>query len=225
MLKLKKMKKIITALALIAVSSLSAQIKEGSVTYAMIIEGLPADQAAMMGDMETKIFFKNNKSYSEMNSMMYSIKTLSDDNGSLMLMDQMGNKFFVKHTKADLEKETAKAKEPKIEYTNDTKTIAGYECKKAILIINDEKQGEVKSEVWYTEKIANVSGYRSGAATAYKGIKGMMMEFSVNQGPMKIKMVAKEVSTNPVSDDTFIVSTEGYKEMKPEDLKRQSGTK
>ena len=113
------MKKIITVIALIAVSSLSAQIKEGSVTYAMIIEGLPADQAAMMGDMETKIFFKNNKSYSEMNSMMYSVKTLSDDNGSLMLMDQMGNKFFVKHTKADLEKETAKAKEPKIEYTNE----------------------------------------------------------------------------------------------------------
>ena len=84
------MKKLITAVAIFMCAFTYAQT-EGSVTYLMAMEGVPPEQAAMMGDMETKIFYKDKKSLTEMSSMMMSYKTLNDENGSLILMDQMGN--------------------------------------------------------------------------------------------------------------------------------------
>lgn len=219
------MKKLITAAAIFCSVYIFAQ-KEGSVTYVMSMEGLPPEQAAMMGDMETKIFFKDNKTYTEMNSMMYSYKILNDENGQLFLMDQMGNKFFTRTSKAELDKnaEVAKDKEPKIEYVEDAKSIAGFECKKAIVTVNG-KEGEVKTDVWYCEKVPYVSqggGGRRGGEM-FKGLKGMPMEFSIKQGPMNIKMMAKEVSFDKVPDSKFVLSTEGYTEKKMEDLKKEGG--
>lgn len=218
------MKKLITAVAILLCGLSNAQIKEGSVTYVMTIEGLPPEQAAMMGDMETKIFFKGNKTYSEMNSMMMSTKAVSDENGSLVLMDQMGNKNFMRVTKADMDKNDDPSKTPKIEYTSETKTIAGYECKKAIATLST-KDGEVKTDVWYTDKIPYVKQGGRRGGDMFKGLNGMAMEFSMPQGPMKVKMVAKEVSTEAVPDSKFVLSTDGYTEMKMEDLKKQQGTK
>jgi GLPGLI family protein len=216
------MKKLITAAALLLSAFTFAQ-KEGSVTYVMTMEGLPPEQAAMMGDMETKIFYKDKKTYTEMNSMMYSYKIVNDDNGQLFLMDQMGNKFFTRTTKEELDKMAgeSKDKEPKIEYTNETKTIAGYECKKAI-VTSTGKDGETKTDVWYSEKVPYVSqggGGRRGGEM-FKGLKGMPLEFAVKQGQFNIKMSAKEVSFDKVPDSKFVLSTEGYTEKKMDELKK-----
>jgi GLPGLI family protein len=220
------MKKLITAVAILICGFTNAQIKEGSISYIMNIEGLPPEQAAMMGDMETKVYFKENKSLTEMNSMMMNSKALSDDNGNLFLMDQMGNKSFIRTSKAELDKnaEVNKDKEPKIEYTSETKTIAGYECKKANVTIMTQKNEEFKTEVWYTEKITYIrqGGGRKGGEM-FKGLKGLPMEYMIPQGPMKIKMTAKEVSLEAVPDSKFVLTTEGYTEMKMEDLKKQQG--
>lgn len=218
------MKKLITAVAIL-LSAFGYAQKEGSVTYVMTMEGLPPEQAAMMGDMETKVFYKDKKTYTEMNSMMYSYKIVNDENGQLFLMDQMGTKFYTKTTKAELDKlaEEKKDKDPKIEYVDETKTIAGYECKKAI-VTNTGKDGEVKTDVWYCEKVPYISqggGGRRGGEM-FKGLRGMPMEFSVKQGPMNIKMSAKEVSFEAVPDSKFVVSTEGYTERKMEDLKKEA---
>jgi len=220
------MKKLITAVAILICGFTNAQIKEGSISYIMNIEGLPPEQAAMMGDMETKVYFKENKSLTEMNSMMMNSKALSDDSGNLFLMDQMGNKSFIRTSKAELDKnaEVNKDKEPKIEYTSETKTIAGYECKKANVTIMTQKNEEFKTEVWYTEKITYIrqGGGRKGGEM-FKGLKGLPMEYMIPQGPMKIKMTAKEVSLEAVPDSKFVLTTEGYTEMKMEDLKKQQG--
>lgn len=217
------MKKLITAAALLLSAFTFAQ-KEGSVTYVMTMEGLPPEQAAMMGDMETKVYYKDKKTYSEMNSMMYSYKILNDEKGQLFLMDQMGNKFFTRTSKEELDKmaEASKDKDPKIEYTNETKTIAGYECKKAI-VTSTGKEGEIKTDVWYSEKVPYVSQGGGRRGEMFKGLKGMPLEFSMKQGPYNIKMSAKEVSFDKVPDSVFALSTEGYTEKKLDDLKKGAG--
>ena len=152
------MNKLFSTLAVVALSvlSLNAQIKEGSITYAMTIEGLPPEQAAMIGDMENKVTFKNGKSLQEMSSMMFTNQTLTDDKGMVMLMEQMGNKIAVKQTKEEMEKEEAKQKDkpadPKMEYTTETKTIAGYECKKVIVTMVGKDKKEEKMDIWYSDK-------------------------------------------------------------------------
>ena len=219
------MKKLITAVAIL-VSAFTYAQNEGSVTYVMTMEGLPPEQAAMVGDMETKIYYKDKKSLSETSSMMFSTKTLTDENGQLLLMDQMGNKSFTRVSKAEMEKMAAesasKDKDPKIEYTTESKSIAGYDCKKAIITLNG-KEGEIKTDVWYTEKVPYVSQGGGRRGEMFKGLKGMPMEFSFKQQGMNIKMSAKEVSLDKVPDSVFVLSTEGYTEKKMDEMKKGGG--
>jgi hypothetical protein len=227
--KLNHMKKLFSTLAVVALSALSlnAQVKEGSVTYTTKIEGLPPEQAAMMGDMETKVTFKNDKILTDATSMMGSQTFYTDAKGMLMLIDQMGNKIAVKQTKEEMDKATAKDKaaDPKIEYTTETKMIAGYECKKAIVTIIKKDKTEEKVDVWYSEKFQNHNKEGKGMGqAALRGLKGMAFEYSGNGfGGMKLKMVAKEVSVEPVADSKFELSTDGYKMMTIDELKAMQG--
>ena len=217
------------ALTVLSVTSLNAQIKEGYIVYDMKIEGLPPEQAAMFGDMETKVTFKNGKSLSESSTMMGSEQTLTDDKGITTLSDMMGNKIAIKQTKEEIEKEEAKSKdkvqEPKIEYVNETKTIAGYECKKAIVTAFDSEKKEIKFDLWYCEKFENRSKNAKGNEAMFKNLKGAPFEFTINRGPMKVKMQAKEVSLEPVPDSKFDLSTEGYQIKTMEELKAMRGGK
>ncbi len=226
------MKKIFSTLAVVALTVLSvtAQNNEGFVLYDMKIEGLPPEQAAMIGDMETKVTFKNGKVLTEMTSMMFTNQTMVDEKGMIMLMEQMGNKMAVKQTKEEMDKEAAKAKDkqpdPKIEYISETKTIAGYECKKAIVTVIGKDKKEEKMDVWYSEKFANPNKDGKGTNQGFmKGLKGMPFEYAGGQGGMKFKMIAKEVSTDPVSDGKFNLSTDGYKLMTMDELKAAKGGK
>jgi hypothetical protein len=216
------MKKLLTIAAL-ALSTVSfAQVKEGSITYSMKIEGLPDDQAAMMGDMQTTVYFKKDKALSEMKSNMYNVKTLMDKNGMLMLMDQMGQKNYIQVSKADMEKQQKDIQAPKIEYKDDKKTSAGYECKKAVITakVNDK---EVQSEIWYTEKIATDAINNSQSGAIFKGLKGTPLEYTIDQGPAKVDLVATNVSTSPVPDSKFTVSTDGYNKLDLDAMKKQGG--
>lgn len=206
--------------------ALNAQITEGSILYTMQVEGMPAEQAAMFGDMDLRNTFKNGKVLTEMNSMMGSTQILVDDKNVLMLIDQMGNKMAINQTKEDAEKENAKNKQPdpKIEYTNETKTIAGYECKKAIITLVDKNKKEEKIDMWYSEKFANpnIDGKGKGQQIM-KGLKGLPFEYAGSFGPMKTKITAKEVSEAPVADEKFKLSSDGYKVMTPQELKAIMG--
>lgn len=226
------MKKLFSTLAVVALTALSlnAQIKEGYILYDMKIEGLPPEQAAMMGDMETKVTFKNGKALTEVTSMMFSQQMVVDETGMTMLMEQMGNKIAMKQTKEEMEKAEAKVKDkpadPKIEYTNETKTIAGYECKKAIITTVGKDKKEEKMEMWYSDKFENPNKEGKGRGqNVMKGLKGMPFEYAGGQGGMKFKMTAKEVSTDPVADSKFVLSTEGYKVMTADELKAMQGGK
>ena len=226
------MKKLFSTIAVVALTALSLnaqdKIKEGFILYDMKIEGIPADQAAMMGDMESKTTFKNGKQLIEATSMMGTTLVLIDDKGMLMLQEQMGNKFGLKQTKEEMEKEAAKSKDknpdPKIEYVNETKTIAGYECKKAIVTMVTKDKKEVKTEVWYSDKFEpqNNAGAKGKSAPT---VKGMPFEYTMNFGAMTMKYVAKEVSTDPVADSKFELSTEGYPMKTMDELKAMQGGK
>ena len=226
------MKKIFSIAAIIAITTLSlkAQISEGYIIYDMKMEGLSSEEASMMGDMETKMTFKNAKSLVEINSMVYTQQICMDEKGGMLsLIEVMGNKMATKMTKEEIDKEASKSKEknivPKIEYTSETKTIAGYECKKAIISYSTKDKKEVKNDVWYCDKFANQNMNSGRGQSLYKDIKGLIFEFTNEQSGRKMKMVAKEVSVDPVSDSKFNLSTDGYKLMTMEELKAMQGGK
>jgi GLPGLI family protein len=203
--------------------SAQAQIKEGSITYSVEFEGLPAEYASMMKGSELKVYFKDKKSRAEMITPMTSNTTISDENTTTTLVDAMGQKFFYKMTKADMEKESKKNPDPKITYTEEKKTIAGYDCKKAIVESKNEKGETQKVDVWYTDKIQGSSstGGRSGAQ--FKGLKGAPLEFAIKTPQATMKVAATNVSTSPMSDSKFVANTEGYTEKSLAEMKAMQG--
>src|ERR1700741_4080387 len=108
------MKKILLSAALVFASFLAnAQLKEGSVTYSITIEGLPEEQAAMMKGMENKVYFKNGKSRSETSMAFGTTTMVTDEKGNgITLMEMMGQKQFMKTSAEDMKKEEAKLGEP-----------------------------------------------------------------------------------------------------------------
>lgn len=219
------MRKLFLSVCTLGVLALQAQTREGSITYSANFEGMPPEQAGMMKGTEMKIYFKEKKSRSEFTNAFFNTITVADENSSTTLMDQMGQKKYFKMKKEDMEKESKKNPDPKITYLDEKKTIAGYDCKKAVVESKDEKGEAHKTDVWYTDKLqapASGGGSRMGG-NPFKGLKGVPLEFSTQQGPMKIQFTATNVSTAPIADSKFEISTDGYTEIKYEDLKKQRG--
>jgi GLPGLI family protein len=205
------MKKLLFILSILFIGTIArAQISEGVINYDMKMEGMPPEATTMMGNMTTKISFKKGKALTEVKTNINNIKTLVDATGMLMLMDNMGQKMYSKIS-AEKMKQQMSGYTPAITYTNEKRTIAGYSCVKAIITIKRGKDQSSKMDVWYTNKIAPII---TSSNTAFlTGLKGMPMEYEMNQGPMKMKLTAKNVSTSPVADATFNLSTAGYTEM------------
>ncbi len=225
-------KKIMKKLAFTVFSSMALVVSaqnQGTVIYQMSVEGLPPEQASMMGDMDMKIIWKGNRAYIEQNSMMYSMKTVSDEKSTLMLMDMMGKKSYMRVNAEKQKDKQNDLPEYKVEYTNDTKKIAGYDCKKAIVTFKIKEEKDVVVEVWYSEQIPNVYNSNQNYSNRRQGntflakVKGLPLEYTIPQGQMLVKVTTTEINFNPVSDDVFNLSTDGYTEMKSEDMKKMGG--
>jgi hypothetical protein len=211
-----------------------------TVKSSLKVEGLPEEYAGM-AENDIVTYMKGGKSKTEITSMMGSQVYLNDGQTMTALMEQMGNKSGWTMTKAEMdadEKENAeKNKKPTIEYTSEKKTIAGYECTKAIvtsMVGKDKEKKEVKTNVWFTDKIkmpTTSKGRSRSMGPDLSELKGypMQTEMSMNQQGMEMKVISTvtEVDMKPIDDGVFKVNTEGYKmqtykEMK-EEMKKQQG--
>lgn len=212
------MKKLIVILGTIFISQLQAQVKEGFVKYNMEI-GSDASKGMnpMSGNTDVIIYFKNEKTLMEMITPIYTMKTLMDEKGSIILMDGAGQKFFIRKTRDEMLKEKASKKmiEPVIVFTNEKKKILGYDCTKATITIDNGRGGKSTMTGWHTDKI-HTGGATMGfldAEVAAK-FKGMLLEVDRKQGSISTKMTATEISMKPVPDSKFVLSTAGYVEKK-----------
>ncbi|MBA3662978.1 MAG: DUF4412 domain-containing protein [Bacteroidetes bacterium] len=216
------MKKIITTVAL-SLFAASFCIAQDNVTVKMNVkvEGLPPEYAGF-GEQEIVNYIKGDKHKSEMSSMMGSNITVFDGKKLTALNEQMGNKSGYTATKEEIEadnKSKEKDPKPKVEYTTEKKTIAGYECTKAIITSVGKDKKESKMTVWVTDKIktpeTGKSGKSRGGMMDLGDLKGYPLEMEMSQSQqgmdMKILVTTSEVSTANIDDSIFNVSTEGYK--------------
>jgi len=222
---------IIAAMLVSGLSSLNAQ-DNYTVKMAIKVEGLPEEYSAM-AESDVVVYMKGDKTKHEVTSMMMNQTSVNDGTVSTTIMEQMGNKTGWTMTKAEMqadEKENeAKKTKPTIEYTTEKKTVAGYECTKAIVtsVVGKEKK-EQQSTVWFTDKIkqpttkANIKKGMMGGPdlSSLKGFP-MQTEMTVNQQGTELKVISTvtEVLTTPIDDAVFKVNTEGYKMMTYTELK------
>ncbi|MBO3098499.1 hypothetical protein [Gelidibacter pelagius] len=169
-------------------------------------------QLAMLGDMITTTYFKNDKSRSELSNPMTGNTVFIADNNSkksLVLMDNamIGKKYM----ESDISASEEDMENVSVEKTNETKTILGYECTKYNVTMNKDG-AEVKMEIYATDKLKAISQQATTFGKDFSGFP-MYMDMAINQQGMKMNMVIEvtEVKAEKVSDDKFnMTPPEGY---------------
>lgn len=223
------MKKITLALfAAIAAISVNAQtFTEGKVTTKISYPDLE-DQPGIVAMLPKNVvsYYKNGKTRIEQDGAM-GTKTivLVDDKKkeSVAFMDLMGQKYQIVSKEDDIKKDNSRDLEATVTVTSETKTIAGHTCKKATLKYKDGEE----SEIWFAPELTK--GASSSWNQKFKGIDGMIMEFSMTKqsqmGPMTMKMTVTEISKEKVDDNKFKAPDGDYKKTTPEDLAKSFGGK
>lgn len=219
------MKKLLLSLTLI-VGSITvnyAQIKEGHVTYKIDISTENPDMEMVVGMMQGStldIYFKEKMTRAEMKmGSMMNMTTISDEKSGklLMLMSGMIGKKAISTTTEELSNKDEKEK-PKyeVELVDETKDIAGYKCKKAIL--TDEEGNE--STFWYTEEI-EVS--KKGQNYLNENVPGYPMQYEINNSGLVMGMTVTNITKELSKSDLKLFDMaipEGYAEMTMEELQQ-----
>lgn len=221
------MKKIIlfsiSAVAIIALSfTAGTPAFEGKITYSVDFTdpNMPPEAKAMMAGSEYITYIKGMKARTEMNMGMQNTISIYDGEKkiSVSLIDMMGNKYMIKN---DGSKKDEKQSEMKVNVTSETKTIAGYTCKKAEVTMKDKEGNDQTSNIWFTEEIPNRMNVADKRYSQFRDITGMPLEYEMKtQRGGSVKMSATTVSKETVSDDKFDIP-KGYKETTVEDMQKE----
>ena len=221
---MKFIKTLVLALT-IPFTSLFAQLDEGHIVYDLKMESSDPEveaQLAMVGGSSMEIFFKDQNVRQEMNIGTFQ-KTITitnaDDGKIISLIDGMMGKFA---TVIDLDDESLEETEEldvEIELVEgETKEVAGYTCKKAILIDEDGNE----SVFWYTDEIVTL---KNGGTMINDQIPGMPLEFSIVNPQVTMVLTAKEVNKK-VKKAKKLFSTEvpeGYEIRDLDELQKTMG--
>jgi len=200
------------------------KVFKGIVTYTITYNGDWDPSVLAQQPKSTQIKILGKRSMTEIVSPGVTIKNISNgyDSVQYLLIDagSMG-KFYIKTTK---EKFIEKLKEaqPKINYLDETKQIAGYIAKKAEFITKDEYGDEQKIIVYYNEEIA---GPEYNFLNNFPTLKGFPMEYTMPLEEGKsITFSVSEVKTSKVKikETDFMIPTD-FKETTEEELKNMFG--
>lgn len=154
-------------------------------------------------------------------AMVNTVQILNtEEKNGYQLMDIMGQKYAIKTTAKDLEKDND-VKDVKITYLDEEKEIAGYKCKKAEIKYSADTDTELTISVYYTDEISLKSF--NVFNPLYKDIKGMLMEYSIEgQNDVNMKFTAQSVKKRKVSKKEFEVSKD-YQITTQDELKTMFG--
>jgi hypothetical protein len=204
------------------VALMAAKPFEGVITYNITYPDNKFTESQMkMFPKILTVSVKGSKARTELNTSMGNQISINDytEKTVINLLDMMGQKFAIKKTSADIEKEIAKEPVAKVNITNETKTIAGYSCKKAI--VTTEQDGEKTTyEVYFTNEIGGKGANFDNPL--YKDIDGVMMEFLMKTPQFTMKFTASSVEKKSVASSQFEIPAD-YKLTTEEELKTKFG--
>ena len=196
------------------------KITEGTITYSIDVNTDNEQLKQGLANSSMVVKFKPGKSMTESKTgafMTLHEFTNKELKNVAIQIDVMGQKKQVNMTEKEYKEQKKQLKgKTKIDYVDGAKTIAGYNCKKAIVTINDS----VKTTVWYTPDLEiNTS---TGMAGGFDDIKGFVMSFEMMQNGLTLIYTVTGIDTTAVGDDVFKVPA-GYDQMTFEEYKKMFG--
>lgn len=218
------MKKLLFSLGILVLIGAGQQVfaqktlTEGIILYDLKVEG--AEEMGMMAAMmptEMTVKFKGTKSRAEFATGMsetIAINDSKDNKSGVVLLDLMGNKYAMKIDEEKIAQQKANMPEYDAVETKETKIIAGYNCKKVVLI-NRKTKDEVS--VYYTPDIPY---FENSFNAEFKMVKGMPMEYKSSLNNIKMTVTVREIKKEKIADTEFTVPSE-YKVTTQEELMKE----
>jgi GLPGLI family protein len=192
----------------------------GTIKYKVSAEGreiTPTEQSQMPSEIVE--YHLDNMIRKDIISPMYTITTIvnTDTKETIMLFDMMGQKMYIKKSSEEMKEAESKMKDSvetkaDVKLLDATKTIAGYNCKKAQIV-----DGETVVEVYYTEDI-------EANSDDFKDIPGFPLHYTTNvpqDEELSLVYEATEVIAKKPKKKMFAIPSD-YEEMSDE-MKKQFG--
>jgi GLPGLI family protein len=201
------------AVAMLATTLTFAQKDfEGTIQYEIEYEDLNDQMKQMEAMLPKEMTVQIKDGYSKTtqpNAMGGETVVISEiqSGESITLMDMMGNKVALR-TKAEDLKEKQEEADVEIEYLDETKEIAGYDCKKAIITAGDGSE----IVVFYTEELPSAN-----VGNQAQQIDGFPMQMEISQEMFTMISSVSSVEKGKVKKIKMEVP-EGFKEMTQEEL-------
>jgi len=169
---------------------------------------LPTEMTTIIGEEHSKVI---------QNTMMgeqitiFNVKTKM----TTSLINLMGQKIAIEINTA----ENSNENKPIIKYIDESKTIAGYECKKAIYTIStlaDNVEESMTMELYYSPEIPSQSNQQ------FNELKGFPLQYSINTQGMTMKLKAKSVTKEKFTKKIFEIPSD-YEKMTLEEFQKMMG--
>lgn len=210
-------KLVLLSLMLLLGIGLTAQesIKEGIMTSKQSMSSdneLMNTQLRSMGETNSIIYFKADKSRTDMNSPMTGDMSIIMDGTNkqmLMLMNQpaLGKKYMLQ----SIDPSAEDMENVKVEKGSETKTILGYECQQYLVKMKQNGQ-DVEMQMFTTDKISAISQNTTAMGAKVEGFPLYyvlkMQQMGTN---MEITSEVTKIEKAAVSEDKFsLTPPEGY---------------
>ncbi|MES2592015.1 MAG: hypothetical protein V4608_09030 [Bacteroidota bacterium] len=187
---------------------------EGVITYAAEPVNMD-DPMAAFAPSEMTVKFKNNNSAAQMSAGIGALDAsfVSDLEARTFtqIIRLFSDKYFVIQNEAEIKKEN-ESFDLEIEPTKETKVIAGYICKKAI--VHQKGDEPTDFDIYYTNelKIEN-----SNFSNPYYKLDGVLMEYRMKKFGLEMKFTTTGITKEKVDDAVFEIP-ENYEEITQEAL-------
>ena len=196
--------------ALITVHGTSQKlITDGSILYNVsVVNGKDQpgiadafDGATLLVSMKSSQVRSDLKSNVRLQSTFFNAK-----DGTAVILKESGNeKYMINLTAAQWNQYNRKYSGVKFNYTDETKTIAGYPCKKAV---SNKLSDGSSITVYYATDLKPLS---PGYEYAFKDLPGVPLEYEISTGAITVRYLASTIQMTPLNASHFDLPKSGYK--------------
>lgn len=192
------------------------RLTEATISYDIVINtSNTKPQAADLLDGATSIIYlKSNSSRSEMVSSLGTQSTIIDGKaGNITILKDYGEqKYMIKMTPDNWKESNKKYDGIVFTYTNEFKTIQGYNCQKAVGRLKDS----TSFTVYFTKELVPVN---KDFQYLNRNLPGLAMEYEATLGKMIVTYTVSNINFNPVVQSKFDLPKTGYRIMTFEESK------
>lgn len=186
---------------------------EGTLVYDVSIQAGSATQNGNdLNGATNTVYIKGNNSRTDMSSTLGKEVIIfnSKSDNAVILKEFSGQKLMITLNKENWKAKNRQNSNLKFELTSESKTIAGYNTRKAVA-----KTAEGKTfVVYYTPDL--VPGNKEYDAT-FINLPGLPVEYEIESGKMKFRYRLSRISYEPVQASQFDFPTMGYRIMSYEE--------